>query len=108
MNCLYEWSQDCVNWCYDEVVNDKFADQKYLDKWTENYKNIYIVKDFLINIGPWNFHTITNDNFKDIICYHFHNLLTYSNKFYVSNVSSFTNLTREKRKLINYIYINLI
>ncbi len=102
---MYEWSQDCINWCYDEVSLDKFADQKYLDKWQKNYNKVFVVKDFLVNIGPWNFYTLDSKNINKIICYHFHNLYIFKEKLFITNVSSFSKLNMKKRNLIKQIYI---
>lgn len=101
--CLKEWSMDCIFWCFDIPYKDKFADQKYLDSWEKNYSKVIVVNDFLVNIGPWNFYRLKKENIDKLICFHFHNLNTFK-KFFISNISNFMQLDKNKRELIKLIY----
>jgi hypothetical protein len=35
--CVNTWAKQCLDWCYYTVEKDRFADQKYLDKWPGKY-----------------------------------------------------------------------
>jgi len=64
--CLNDWGNDCISWCYDRVEEDKFADQKYLDKWPSRYDRLVISENIGLNAGPWNIfqYTLTHSNKK--------------------------------------------
>ena len=104
LNCINEWCQNCINWCYDEIIDYKFADQKYLDYWSIKYEKVYVLENNLVNIGPWNISKISKEDTNNIICYHFHNLNIYFNFFYITNISSFSNLLQIDKNLIKNIY----
>jgi hypothetical protein len=77
--CLDDWSGNCIEWCYDRVEGDKFADQKYLDTWPEKYPGLVISQNIGLNVAPWNVSQntirIVNDVFfidsYPLILYHF-------------------------------------
>jgi len=52
--CLKWWRKKCIEWCYDRVEGDKFADQKYLEKWQSRFQGVHELKHPGINIAPWN------------------------------------------------------
>lgn len=73
---LNQWANECIEWCYAyyDQENDRFGDQKYLDKWV-NYENVFIPDNVSFAAGPWNINNITiNGNYKDVVFYHFHDL----------------------------------
>lgn len=80
--CLAKWRADCIEWCHNYLEDDKFGDQKYLDYWQENYKNVKIIDNPGINAAPWNLenYQVTKKNGQiyldsyPLIFYHFHNL----------------------------------
>jgi hypothetical protein len=53
--CLTRWREQCLEWCYDRVEGDRYADQKYLDKWPDTYAGVHIFEDPGVVMGPWNF-----------------------------------------------------
>jgi hypothetical protein len=80
--CIRQWREDCIAWCYNRLEDDKYGDQKYLDKWPALYRNVKIIDHAGINTAPWNL-----ENYKvsykagqiflneyPLIFYHFHNL----------------------------------
>lgn len=37
LKVLKTWRNQCLEWCYNRVEGDRFADQKYLDTWPKTY-----------------------------------------------------------------------
>lgn len=54
MACLDWWRNRCLEWCEDRLDGDRFADQKYLDKWPEMFSRACELKHVGINVAPWN------------------------------------------------------
>jgi hypothetical protein len=108
IKCLEDWSNDCINWCFDEINNDKFADQKYLDYWEKNYEKVFILDQYLVNVGPWNIDKINKLNIDNLICYHFHNLNIYYKSFFITNISSFFIFNKLDKKLVRKIYMQYL
>jgi hypothetical protein len=48
------WRERCIEWCYDRVEGDRFADQRYLDRLPELFKNVHVIGHFGANLAPWN------------------------------------------------------
>ena len=112
--CLTKWKNNCIEWCKDEydAENNRFADQKYLDNWENEYKKSILTLD-----GPetglaiWNINNyilkIKNDiftaNSTNVIFYHFHNF-----KSITSNIAlnGFYNYKVNRNNEINIIYKN--
>lgn len=80
--CLEKWRDDCLQWCGNYLDDDRFGDQKYLDKWPNLFKNVHIIEHNGVNAAPWNLEGalvsekvgklyINND---PLILYHFHSL----------------------------------
>jgi hypothetical protein len=80
--CSTQWMENCIEWCYQRVEKDRYADQKYLNYWPEKYNGVTILKHKGANLGPWNVSNyklscINNEVFVDkepLIFYHFANL----------------------------------
>jgi len=52
---LADWRTHCLEWCYDRLESDRFADQKYLDAWPERFgPAVHVVAHPGINVAPWN------------------------------------------------------
>lgn len=61
-SALNWWSGKCIEWCYDIVEPDRYADQKYLDRFPEMFAGTFITTGKGIGLAPWNI-----KNFKDKI-----------------------------------------
>ena len=100
MGCLKKWRRQCVEWCYYKLEEDRMGDQKYLDKWADEFSGVHNIKNLGAGTAPWNFdqYRISEQQglifIEDtpLIFYHFHQFQSY-------NDSSFFRLS-ETYKLI--------
>ena len=81
--CLAWWRQSCLDWCRDDEVEGRFADQKYLDQFPERFSGVRISRHPGVNLAPWNLdnHTLSLGgdgaplvDGKRLIFFHFHGL----------------------------------
>jgi hypothetical protein len=49
------WRERCIEWCFDRVEGDRFADQRYLDRLPELFTGIHVIGHLGANLAPWNF-----------------------------------------------------
>jgi hypothetical protein len=49
------WRERCIEWCYDFVEGDRFADQRYLDQLPGLFPNVHVIQHLGANLAPWNF-----------------------------------------------------
>jgi len=61
VECLNWWRKLCFEWCYDRLEDDRFADQKYLNRFPHRYGKDVILNHPGANVAPWN---IENYNLK--------------------------------------------
>lgn len=74
---LNVWSQQCLEWCEDIAVDNKYADQKYLDTWVLNLKYMKILSPNYSCLSPWDNNVIIEKNLNSMIAYHFHGFEIY-------------------------------
>ncbi len=55
--CLSWWRASCIEWCYDRLEGDRFADQKYLDQFPLKFSGVQIIEHPGVNVAPWNLDT---------------------------------------------------
>ena len=53
--CLRWWREKCLEWCYDRMQPERFADQKYLDHWPALFEGVKVSQHVGANLAPWNF-----------------------------------------------------
>ncbi|MEO7717541.1 MAG: glycosyl transferase [Capsulimonas sp.] len=84
--CLQWWRARCLEWCFDRCEDDRYADQKYLDKWPELFQGVRVLQHKGAGLAPWNWMNyrlalengqMTVDG-EPLIFFHFHGLKIFS------------------------------
>jgi hypothetical protein len=98
------WSQECLNSCTDkpDLKNNVYAEQKYLDKWIFELKNLKILSPECSVLSPWDSNQAIEKNINNMLAFHFHGFL-YKNNFFYSGFSNYNK--RLSEKILNNIYI---
>ena len=115
--CLEEWRNKCIGWCFDyyDEINNRFADQKYLDEWEDLYpQKVMKLTDEVTGLAVWNLNaytiTYTNgqvlSNNKKIIFYHFHGLKQINNHWFANAFHEYDVLPNQA--INNHIYLPYI
>ncbi|HKQ03910.1 MAG TPA: glycosyl transferase [Blastocatellia bacterium] len=52
--CLSWWRERCLEWCHDYIDGERFADQKYLDRFPELFASLKVVEHKGANLAAWN------------------------------------------------------
>ncbi len=101
---IKDWELLCNEWCYDKIEKDRYGDQKYLDRWPENYKErVYIEENKDAFQGPWN---ADSTNANEAIVYHFHGLRKILKNFYL--MSRGYNIPEKTKIKIYDLYFNIL
>jgi hypothetical protein len=48
------WRERCIEWCYDRVDGDRYADQGYLGSFSRLSARVKVVQHVGANLAPWN------------------------------------------------------
>ena len=54
LKCLNWWRDRCLEWCHDYIDGDRFADQKYLDRFPQLFPSLKIIAHKGANVAAWN------------------------------------------------------
>ena len=111
IDCINNWFDNCIEWCFQKVEPNRYADQKYLDNWPLNYSNLKIIKHKGANLAPWNIANfkikkINNEIFVDedkLIFFHFANIKQLTDSKFKTNLSRV--LVRTSGIIKNNIYV---
>jgi hypothetical protein len=52
--CLEWWRERCLEWCFDRLEADRYADQKYLEVWPQRFGGVVECCHPGVNLAPWN------------------------------------------------------
>lgn len=86
------WRERCIEWCYDTLDGDRFADQKYLEQFARLFEGIVVLRNPGANLAPWNLggHHLTSrdgrvivDAAAPLVFFHFHGLRVLGGALYV-------------------------
>lgn len=110
LECLEGWRKQCIDWCYDKLEDNKYADQKYLDNWTSEYKGVYPIDILGSGVAPWNLnrHKIKSINGSlylnnsKLIFYHFHDLRIIDEQLILHGLDNY--LVKMDNTIINSLY----
>lgn len=80
--CLRWWRDRCIEWCYDRLEGDRFADQKYLDSWPARFEGVVVGRHPGSGLASWNLGAsrishkgaAVQVNGEPLVFYHFHGL----------------------------------
>ena len=117
LGCLQWYRERCNEWCYDRVEGDRYADQKYLDRFGELFDKVYVIQHKGANLAPWNI-----DNYKvserdkeifvddqRLIFFHFHGLKNLFGPLYDSGLGRYkTTLSQVIRNNVYKPYIRAL
>jgi hypothetical protein len=53
MAVLNRWREQCLEWCFDRIEGDRYADQRYLDAWPTQ-PGVVVLQHPGIGLAPWN------------------------------------------------------
>ena len=48
------WREKCIEWCHDYVDHGRFADQGYLDSFSDRSARVKVIDNIGANLAPWN------------------------------------------------------
>jgi hypothetical protein len=48
------WREKCIEWCYDYVDGERFADQGYLQELLARFSRVNVIENIGANLAPWN------------------------------------------------------
>jgi hypothetical protein len=114
LKCLDWWRALCLEWCYDRIEDDRFADQKYLDRFPDRFGEEIVLHHKGANVAPWNVERYALSMRGDcvyiddepLIFYHFHGLKKIFQFVYDFGFQPYG--LRKSQDLINHIYIPYI
>ncbi|HLU23562.1 MAG TPA: glycosyl transferase, partial [Bacillaceae bacterium] len=89
LKILKWWKEKCLEWCYDQYEDDRWGDQKYLNKIPNKFINIKVIQNIGIDAAPWNIVMVDGNDVTrkgrrilientEIVCFHFGSLLMLS------------------------------
>ncbi len=110
--CLSDWRERCVEWCYDRAEAGRFADQKYLDTWPEQFANVCVLKHPGAGVAPWNvagsklsvMEGIPYCNGQPLLFYHFEGLSRTAPGFFNPSLAESDCLGQQARDVGRLIY----
>ncbi len=117
LKCLQWWRDKCIEWCYDKVEDNRYADQKYLDDWPIRFDGVTVLENKGANLAPWNIGNYnivaTGNNLwvdgQQLVFFHFHGFRKITNWLYDPNTSLYkVKLSKIMENNIYSPYINML
>lgn len=104
LSCLARWREQCIDWCYYRLEENRMGDQKYLDSWPTDFQSVHILQHPGGGVAPWNYsqyefgldeNGIIRIDGKPLIFYHFHQMQILSNGCFNRLSDSYTFMGKE-------------
>jgi len=54
LRCLDWWHERCIEWCYDRIEGDRYAEQKYIEQFPARFDGVVVLRHQGANVAPWN------------------------------------------------------
>jgi len=99
---LKKWSIQCLDWCYDIPVKNKYADQKYLDYWVHDLKKIKILNPSHTCLSPWDDNELIENNLNNFYAFHFHAFGIIEKNFFTTGFHKYRK--KVSKKILMEIY----
>lgn len=108
--CLHDWRARCLEWCFDRLEGERYADQKYLDRWPEHFDRVAIIHHPGANVAPWNVagRTVTcisgtpEIDGQRLVFFHFHQLRRWTSFLWQLGLQSYG--VPRNRALVECVY----
>ena len=75
--CLEWYRSACLDWCYDRLEADRFADQKYLDAFPALFADVHVIQHKGAGLAPWNIDCVEITNNNGTVCAGEHPIIFY-------------------------------
>lgn len=113
LSALSWWRERCLEWCYDRVEDDRFADQKYLDQWPALFPETRVMRDPAGAVAPWNWmnYEFSWDrdqvvvNGERLVTFHFQSVSLHHRRVYNTRLSTYRRMPADLRRRIYLPYI---
>ncbi|MDL2272546.1 glycosyl transferase [Desulfovibrio sp. OttesenSCG-928-I05] len=115
--CLEWYRNACLEWCFDRIEGERYADQKYLDAFPRLFGAVHSIEHAGAGLAPWNldrYPLVMKDGellVQDVplIFYHAQAFCTICGPFYSSGCRTYkTVLTREMKEYIFKPYVRAL
>ena len=112
--CVFDYRERCIEWCFDRVEDGKFADQRYLDAWPLDYAGVVELTSAPINVSYWNIGAFALSseaevlllNNKQLIAWHFSGLVTRDHWNY--GLSHCADEIRSRPEIMSTVYAHYV
>jgi hypothetical protein len=113
-DCLKWWRERCLEWCYQRVEENRFADQKYLNDLPQRFSGVVVQQHKGSGLAPWN---VCQYNIQDrngrllvdsdpLIFYHFNSFYVFNSFLYRTELETFG--ARLEGPLLSSVYVPYI
>lgn len=115
--CLRWWHDRCIEWCYDRLEDNRYADQKYLEQMPALFEGVIELAHIGVNTAPWN---IANYRFRlkqdrvyvdntPLIIFHFHGFKQKLSWLFDTHTARYeTHLSSVARRHIYGVYLQTL
>lgn len=95
--CLDWWRDRCLEWCHDRPEPDRYADQKYLERFEQLFDGVHAIAQPGANLAPWNVADAriasregrVEVDGRPLVFFHFQGLRRLSAHWYDSNLTGY-------------------